>query len=196
MKGIGGGRLAAGLLLGLGILMGAARPGFALSPTDCASLDMDFTDGSASKKCQDGDAGPGLWRATEQVMVVKGNGYFLYVRRVKAGYRSYVTPEQVSDFAEDLIKDLFQSSPGVKTHGMVAGYDIATFSGRLRDSPHPGADCFAFVRYGGVINAPGGFSGAPGYANALAGGYCSKADGGVTDATIQHVLGELHAPVN
>src|SRR5262249_30714626 len=137
MRGIGRSRLAVGLLLGLGILIGAARAGFALSPTDCASLDMDFADGTASKKCQDGDAGSGLWRATEQVMVVEGHGYFLYVRRVKAGYRSYVTPEDVRDFAEDLVKDLFQSSTGVKAHGIVAGYDIATFSGRLRDEPHP-----------------------------------------------------------
>lgn len=196
MKGIGRGRLAAGLLLGLGILIAAARPGFALSPADCASLDMDFADGTAGKKCEDGDAGSGLWRGTAQVMVVEGKGYFLYVRRVKAGYRSYVTPEDVRDFAEDFIKDLFQQSTGVKSHGLVAGYDIATFSGRLRDEPHPGVDCFAFLRYGGVVNAPGGFSGAPGYANVLAGGYCSKADGGVTDATIQHILGELHAPVN
>jgi hypothetical protein len=196
MKRDGRGRLAAGLLLGLGILIGAARAGFALSPTDCASVDLDFTDKGASKKCQDGDAGSGLWRATQQVMVVKGQGYFLYVQRIKAGYRSYVTPEEVGDFARDFSKDLFQLSPAVKSHGMVSGYDIATFNGQLRDEPHPGVDCFAFSRYGGTINAPGGFSGAPGYANGLAGGYCEKAGRGVSDATIQHILGELRAPVN
>ena len=64
---------------------GVAR---AASPTDCASVGMDFADADAEKKCQAGDAGDSQWRGSEQIMVVKSSGYFIYVRRLKSGYQS------------------------------------------------------------------------------------------------------------
>ena len=128
--------------------------------------------------------------------VGQGHGFFVYVRRVKSGYRSYLSPQDSTDFAEDLIRELFQSSSHPSAHGKMSGYDIATFSGKLAKAPHADSDCFEFLRYGGVINAPGGFSGAPGYANGIYGGYCQKGGTGVSDSTIQHVLIELQAPVD
>ena len=100
-------------------------------------------------------------------------------------------------FAQDFIRELFQSSNYLNAHSLVSGYDIATFSGKLAKAPHADSDCFVFLRYGGVINAPGGFSGTPGYANGIYGGYCQKAGPeGVPDSTIQHALMELRAPVD
>jgi hypothetical protein len=66
------GGLAARLLLGLGALAITAEAAHALSPVDCVAIDMDFADGKAQKTCQDGDASSGLFRATEQVLVVEG----------------------------------------------------------------------------------------------------------------------------
>jgi hypothetical protein len=136
---------------------------------------MEFGDGTATKKCYAGDVSTGLWRGSAQDMWVKGSGFFIYVRRVKAGYRSYVSVQDARGFAQDFITELFQSSNYLKAHGPVSGYDIATFSGKLAKAPHADSDCFVFLRYGGVINAPGGFSGTPGYANGIYGGYCQKA---------------------
>jgi hypothetical protein len=107
-----------------------------------------------------------------------------------------LTPDPIGDFADEFIKGVLQVSTPVKAHGTVSGYDIATFSGKLADDPHPDVDCFVFSRYGGVINAPGGFSGAPGYANGLTGGYCTKHAAGVPDSEIQRVLIDLRAPVD
>jgi len=123
--------LAAAVLLGLGALVlpsGAAR---AASATDCASVGMDFADAEAEKKCQDGDASGSQWRGSEQIMVVKGPGYFIYLRRLKSGYQSYIMDEDVRDFADSFAKDIFQSTSPVSGHAVVSGYNVATFSGKL-----------------------------------------------------------------
>jgi hypothetical protein len=196
MKSIMGIGLAAALLLGMGALVLPAGGARAASPTDCASIGMDFADADATKKCESGDAGDSQWRGSEQIMVVKGPGYFIYVRRLKAGYQSYVEDEDVRVFADSLVKDLFQSLSPVSGHAMVSGYNVATFSGKLAGATHPEVDCFAFTRYGGVVvGARGGFSGAPGSANGLYGGYCTERGQGVSDASILHILSELRAPV-
>jgi hypothetical protein len=184
------------MLLGLAVFVVPAESAYALSPVDCATVDMDYADRTATKRCETGDASSGLFRATEQVLVVDGHGYYIYARRLKAGYRSYVTPEAIGDFADDFIKALLQVSGPIKAHGTVSGYDIATFSGKLAEDPHPDVDCFVFSRYGGVINAPGGFSGAPGFAHGLGGGYCTRHAAGVPDLEIQHIMVGLRAPVD
>ena len=189
--------LAAAVLLGLAALVRPAGAARAASATDCASVGMDFADAEAEKKCQDGDASGSQWRGSEQIMVVKGPGYFIYLRRLKSGYQSYIMDEDVRDFADSFAKDIFQSSSPVSGHAVVSGYNVATFSGKLAESPHPEVDCFAFTRYGGVVvGARGGFSGAPGTANGLYGGYCAKRGKGISDASILHILSELRAPVD
>jgi len=105
--------------------------------------------------------------------------------------------EDVRDFADSFAKDIFQSSSPVSGHAVVSGYNVATFSGKLAESPHPEVECFAFTRYGVVVvGARGGFSGAPGTANGLYGGYCAKRGKGISDASILHILSELRAPVD
>ncbi len=189
--------LTASLLLGLAELVLPAGSARAASPTDCASVGMDFAAADAEKKCQSGDASGNQWRGSEQIMVVKGSGYFAYVRRLKAGYQSYIEDEDVRDFADSFVKSLFQSPSPISGHAMVSGYNVATFSGKLSDSPHPEVDCFAFTRYGGVVvGARGGFSGAPGSANGLYGGYCARRGKGISDASILHILSELRASVD
>jgi hypothetical protein len=188
--------LAAAVLLGMGALVLPAGVARALSPTDCASVGMDFADADATKKCQSGDAGDGQWRGSEQIMVVKGSGYFVYVSRLKSGYQSYVSEEDVRDFAGSFMGDLLKSPSAISAHGTVAGYNVATFSGKLADDPNREVDCFVFTRFGGVVGARGGFSGAPGTANAVHGGYCVKATEGISDSSVQRILTELRAPVD
>jgi hypothetical protein len=48
---------AASLLLGLATLVLPAGAARATSPTDCASVTMDFADPDATKECEDGDVG-------------------------------------------------------------------------------------------------------------------------------------------
>ena len=151
-----------------------------------------------TKKCESGDASGSQWRGSEQIMVVKGPGYFLYVRRLKAGYQSYIEDEDVRDFADSFVEGSLPSlRPPISGHAEVSGYNVATFSGKLAKAPHPDVDCFAFTRYGGaVMGARGGFSGAPGSANGLYGGYCAKGGKSISDISIQHILSELRAPVD
>ena len=54
---MGIGPAAALLLLGLEMLVLPAAGALAASPTDCASVGMDFADAVATKKCESGDAG-------------------------------------------------------------------------------------------------------------------------------------------
>jgi hypothetical protein len=189
--------LAAAVLLGLGMLVLPAGMARAISPTDCVSVEMDFADADATKKCESGDASGNQWRGSEQIMVVKGPGYFIYVRRLKAGCQSYIEDEDVRNFADSFVKDRFQSSPSISGHAEVSGYNVATFSGKLAKAPHPDVACFAFTRYGGVVMGNrGGFSGAPGSANGLYGGYCAKGGKSISDISIQHILSEMRAPVD
>ncbi len=120
----------------MGALVLPAGVARALSPTDCASVEMDFADADAEKKCESGDAGDGQWRGSEQIMVVKGSGYFVYVSRLKSGYQSYVSEEDVRDFAGSFMGDLLKSPSAISAHGTVAGYNVATFSGKLADDPN------------------------------------------------------------
>ena len=189
--------LAASLLLALVESILPADVARAASPTDCASVGMDFADADAEKKCQAGDAGDSQWRGSEQIMVVKGSGYFIYVRRLKSGYQSYVEDEDVRDFADVFAKDLLRSPTPISAHAVVSGYNVATFSGKLSGSSHHDVDCFAFTRYGGVVvGARGGFSGAPGSVNGLYGGYCANRGKGISDASILHILSALRASVD
>jgi hypothetical protein len=196
MKSFLGIRRAAPMLLGL-VVFGLPPAARATSPTDCVSVGMDFADADAEKKCESGDASDSQWRGSEQIMVVQGSGYFLYVSRLKSGYQSYVSEEEVGDFANSFMKDLLRSPSTVSAHPAVSGYHIATFSGKLGKKSESDVVCFAFTRYGGVVlGARGGFSGAPGTANGLYGGYCAKGTQGLSDAAIQQVLTELRAPVD
>ena len=158
---------------------------------------MDFADADAEKKCESGDAGDSQWRGSEQIMIVQGSGYFLYVTRLKSGYQSYVSEEEVGDFANSFMKDLLRSPSTVRAHAAVSGYHVATFSGKFGKKSDSDVVCFAFTRYGGVVlGARGGFSGAPGTANGLYGGYCAKGTEALSDTAIQQVLTDLRAPVD
>ena len=129
--------------------------------------------------------------------MVKGSGYFIYVRRLKSGYQSYVEDEDVRGFADAFAKDLLQSPSPISGHAVVSGYNVATFSGKLSGSSHSDVDCFAFTRHGGVVvGARGGFSWAPGSVDGLYGGYCAKRGKGISDASILHILSELRASVD
>jgi hypothetical protein len=183
--------LAAGLLVGALLLSSA--PAHALSSVDCATVNLDLADAKAAKTCSEGDIGENMWHGTAQEMNAKGEGYFLHVRRVKAGFRSYVSVVDVRDIAAVYAQDLFVAPVRVIAHDTVSGYAIALFSGRLQEEPKRALDCFVFSRYGGTLNPRGGFNGAPGYANRLSGGYCTNK--GISDSTIDRVLGELRAPM-
>jgi hypothetical protein len=165
----------------------------ALSPVDCATVDLDLSDSKVTKSCEDGDVGSNMWHGTAQEMTAKGDGYFLWVRRVKAGFRSYVSIEDIGSIARDIAGDLVQDPSIIHAHATVLGYEVATFNGRLQKEPHRDAQCVVFSRYGGIKNPRGGFSGAPGYAHELIGTYCTGAT--LSDSTIERVLGELHSPV-
>jgi hypothetical protein len=184
------------MLLGMVALGAPGQAAHAASPVDCSTVEMDFADAAATKKCRAGDSGSNLWRGSEQIMSVQGAGYFIFVRRVKSGYQSYITAEEVSAVADELMKELFQTPSPIASHAVVSGYDVATFSGKLALDPHPDVDCFAFSRYGGMVNPRGGFGGAPGYANGVVGGYCAKRTQGISDSRIQRVLTELRVPLN
>ena len=183
---LAGGLLVAALLL-------SSAPAHALSSVDCATVNLDLADAKAAKTCSEGDIGENMWHGTAQEMNAKGEGYFLHVRRVKAGFRSYIDVVDVRYFATDYARDLFVTPVQVIAHDTVSGYAIALFSGRLQAEPKRALDCFVFSRYGGTLNPRGGFSGAPGYANVVHGGYCT--DKGISDTAIERVLGELRAPV-
>jgi len=181
-------------LLTTAVLLAGARNAHALSQVDCETAGFDYADDAVEKTCEAGDASTSQWRGSEQVMEVQGSGYYLWVRRLKAGYYSYIAPTKASDVADDVVSD-FQSPVPVKPHGRVSGYDIATFGGTLT-TRKLSFDCFAFTRSGGLITAaPGGFDGEPGYAHLVVGIYCAKRTDGISDATMQHVLTELRAPL-
>jgi hypothetical protein len=185
------------LAAGLAALLLASAPACALSPVDCATVDLDLADAKAVKTCSEGDVHSKMWHGTTQMMRAQGNGYFWYVHLDKAGARSNVPDVDVRDIAADVARGLFvapslviaHETVLVTAHDTVAGYDIASFSGRLRAEPKRALDCFVFARSGGWNN----LSGTPGYANSLYGGYCTNK--GISDSTIERVLSELRAPV-
>jgi hypothetical protein len=189
---------AAGLLVAPLLL--ASAPAHALSAVDCATVDLDFADAKAAKTCKEGDISSKTWHGTEQEMRAEGKGYFLYVRQEKAGFRSHVRFLEERDIAAAIGQDVFvapvviaHDTVLVVAHDTFAAYDIALVSGRLQAEPKRALDCFFFSRYGGWNNKPGGVSGEPGYDDVIYGGYCTSK--GISDSTIERVLGELRAPL-
>jgi len=158
---------------------------------DCGSIDMDFLAAASSKECTSEDAGSNLWHGTAQTMVVKGDGFFLWVRRLKAGFNSYIQAEGATVFAKSFSQGVLKSVGAVTQHSGVSGYDVVLFSGRTNSGDF--VDCFAFARYGGTVNARGGFSGPPGYAAAVFGAHCSAVADTISDDEIARVLGALRA---
>jgi hypothetical protein len=164
---------------------------------------MDFVDASATKTCQEDDTGNKLWGGKEQVMVVKGQGYFVYLHRHEIKNESVTTPAAISDFADQFIGGFLQGPAIVSVHSAVSGYDVATFSGTLAKNSYPAVDCFVFLRYGGASEASspflsnsGGLKGMAGYTVALSGGYCARRTSGIPDSRIEQVLNELRTPAS
>ena len=93
-------------------------------------------------------------------------------------------------------KRALKSARRIEPHVGISGYHVAIFDGRM----NPGAfvDCFAFSRYGGTVNAHGGFGGTPGYPAGALGAYCTglvDVDF-LSDEKIARVLGALRVPAD
>jgi len=181
---------AIAFILALGEVSASSVPAHAALPVDCSRMDIDFVDSPANKSCEAGAADAVLWHGTAQTMVVRGKGYFVWIRRLKADPDSFLEPEDVDVFTQRFPADAPKYDGFKEVHEAVSGYAIALFGGRLDSGGLAG--CFAFLRLSGRDPADGSFSIAPGYAHGVYGAYCRSMLDPISDAEISHVLGALY----
>jgi hypothetical protein len=168
-----------------------------LKVVDCNGFDLVYDDRSPNTKCFTvEDSGVQVSTKVDRIVVVTSS-YELIFTYVAGGHRTYLPIETLQKQVDNA--KFFSDTDAWLPERKYDGFDIAVFSGTVKDGEPP-VNCAIFARYSGE---PGNyeFDGGPGYKNLAQGLYCALSGDAVLMnppdnfyRVVETVIGKLHMP--